>query len=292
MKKLLFVLSAIVSMQSALLAQDPILSQPYANPLTLNPAFAGTADGQRMGANFRDDWANYNGAYFTTYNISYDRNVIDSDYGIGGAANIEGSGGYYTYHNYLFAISRQIHIKSFTLSIGASYEYNQFTTHWAEIPGFISNTTETNNTFSGGILGYGKYYFAGVSLYNTTPPFENTQLNYYKVNAGLMIPAGDLIVSPTISFQERYYNTEIMELFIAESHVTVAGGYEINQSQNSLIFTAGYHNNYIRAAITGDFYIATDMAQAATALELSVAYMVHYKNDCFKKKVAFNGPMF
>ena len=39
-----------------LLAQDVQYSQFYANPLFLNPAFAGSTEMARLGVNFRNQW--------------------------------------------------------------------------------------------------------------------------------------------------------------------------------------------------------------------------------------------
>ena len=47
-------------------AQDPAFSQFYANPLYLNPAFAGTNDCPRVNLNYRDQWPGIGRTYVTT----------------------------------------------------------------------------------------------------------------------------------------------------------------------------------------------------------------------------------
>ncbi len=66
---LTFILVWIYTMK--LCAQDPEYSQFFANPLTLNPAFAGTSELGRTIVNYRNQWPQ-KGATYTTYAVSYD----------------------------------------------------------------------------------------------------------------------------------------------------------------------------------------------------------------------------
>ena len=54
------------------LAQDPQFTQFYANPLYLNPAFAGSTRCPRVGLNYRNQWPSLNKAYITE-SASYDQ---------------------------------------------------------------------------------------------------------------------------------------------------------------------------------------------------------------------------
>jgi len=55
-----------------ILAQDPGYSQFFANPVYLNPAFAGTTELPRVAMNYRNQWPQ-KGATFTTYFLSYNQ---------------------------------------------------------------------------------------------------------------------------------------------------------------------------------------------------------------------------
>ena len=57
--KILIALSALVFTTETASAQDPAFSQFYANPLYLNPAFAGTNICPRVNLNYRDQWPGY-----------------------------------------------------------------------------------------------------------------------------------------------------------------------------------------------------------------------------------------
>ena len=79
--KVLFLLIAIICSGAAnkVKAQDPEFSQFYANPLYLNPAFAGTARCPRISLNYRNQWPGISGTFITT-SASYDQHV-ESLYG-------------------------------------------------------------------------------------------------------------------------------------------------------------------------------------------------------------------
>src|SRR5436189_5376057 len=64
-------------------AQDPEFTQFYANPLYLNPAFAGSAKCPRLNLNYRNQWPALTGT-FVTYSASYDQHFD----GIGGGLGL------------------------------------------------------------------------------------------------------------------------------------------------------------------------------------------------------------
>jgi len=81
MKRIFIVFSLLVfSVISQ--AQDPEFTQFYANPLYLNPAFAGTAKGPRFVMNYRNQWAGLPYS-FITYSGSYDQHFDAIGGGIG-----------------------------------------------------------------------------------------------------------------------------------------------------------------------------------------------------------------
>ena len=63
-------------------AQDPQFTQFYANPLYLNPAFAGTARCPRVVMNYRNQWPALTGTFVTT-SASYDQHVDGLTGGLG-----------------------------------------------------------------------------------------------------------------------------------------------------------------------------------------------------------------
>jgi type IX secretion system PorP/SprF family membrane protein len=63
-------------------SQDPQFTQFYASPLYLAPSFAGSTEGQRFVANYRNQWSFIPGSY-QTYSISFDQNISTYRSGIG-----------------------------------------------------------------------------------------------------------------------------------------------------------------------------------------------------------------
>ena len=98
-------------------AQDPQFTQFYANPLYLNPAFAGTARCPRVVLNYRNQWPALTGTFVTT-SASFDQHVDGIMGGLGllvthdqagkGTLNTTTVSGIYSYQQ---AISRKFSMK-------------------------------------------------------------------------------------------------------------------------------------------------------------------------------------
>ena len=63
-------------------AQDPQFTQFYASPLYLAPSYAGGTPGQRVVANYRNQWSIVPGT-FQTFSLSYDHNFPHFKSGLG-----------------------------------------------------------------------------------------------------------------------------------------------------------------------------------------------------------------
>src|SRR5215216_1092358 len=81
MKKVTLTIIVLV-ISFATYAQDPEFSQYYAAPLSLNPAFSGTASDHRFISNYRNQWPNITNG-FVTYALSYDYNMENLNSGLG-----------------------------------------------------------------------------------------------------------------------------------------------------------------------------------------------------------------
>src|SRR6185295_5154662 len=75
---LIFLCASFVSV----FGQDPEFTQFYANPLYLNPAFAGSQKCPRVCLNYRNQWPSLSGN-FVTYSASYDQFIDPIAGGIG-----------------------------------------------------------------------------------------------------------------------------------------------------------------------------------------------------------------
>ena len=119
-RKLKWALLGVILLASGTVgAQDVGFSQFYANPLYLNPGFAGTAVAPRISLNYRAQWPGLVSA-FTTVSASYDQYVNDLHGGVGvllmtdrvgdhGALSTNMAGVIYAFN---FRISRTINISA------------------------------------------------------------------------------------------------------------------------------------------------------------------------------------
>ena len=131
--------------------QDQQLSQFYAAPMYLNPAFTGNTIQSRVAANYRKQWIKVPGA-FTSYSFSYDQFLRKYKSGVGlvfindkagsGALRYTSIGGLYSY---VFQLSRNVGVRA---GVRASYvtrdlDFNKLTFADQIIRDDPSNTVET-----------------------------------------------------------------------------------------------------------------------------------------------------
>lgn len=128
MRKVLTILFILYCQQ--LFSQDVEFSQYYANPLYLNPAFAGSDEMSRISLNYRTMLPTSFGDY-TTYSASYDQYFDGIGGGLGfqlindrqaqGAVNALAINLVYSYH---FKLKKQ-----WSVNLGFQVGYNIHSTH-------------------------------------------------------------------------------------------------------------------------------------------------------------------
>lgn len=231
MKKLiggLFILISLLSQE--LRAQDIHFSQFYANPIFLNPAFAGSVRCPRIVTSYRNQWPGIDGNY-VTYAASFDRHLDDLGGGIGVLAYNDRMGsGVVSTSSVSAMYSYQVNVnRSFSLRAGIQMTYVQRSIDPSKMNfgdqidpkyGFIFNTnekfTKTLNTypdFSAGIIGFGNRFFGGLAVHHISQPDEafikqgtgsSILPRKYTAHAGAIIPIDDqddFTISPNAIFQ-------------------------------------------------------------------------------------------
>ena len=189
LKNLLLICLTSIAFQTAL-SQDPTFTQFYANPIYLNPAFAGSHGCPRFSLNYRNEWPNLSGNY-TTYSASYDQHLKSISGGLGvlvthdeqGQGSIKTSmlGLIYSYH---LKVTRK-----FSLRFGAQAAYYQKSLDWSKLTfgdmidprkGFIYDTGDqprggSANFFdaSMGFVGYTQNFFFGLTAHHLNQPDES-----------------------------------------------------------------------------------------------------------------------
>jgi len=307
-KRLLFVVIAILALSSEFsYAQDPQFTQFYANPLYLNPAFAGTARCPRIILNYRNQWPALSGT-FVTYNASYDQHVDALAGGIGLIATIDKAGeGTLTSSFYSGIYSYQLTVsRNFSLKFGAQASFIQKAVDWNKLTfgdqiddrnGFIYNTREiqgvtrrNNVDFSAGVLGFSKKYFAGFSAHHLTQPDEYLQSGPSPLpmkitgHAGAVIPiqgADATSISPNILFQKQQ-DFQQLNLGIYMQKGPLVGGIWY-RNQDSFILLLGFQQNLFKFGYSYDVTVSKLSNSSAGSHEVSFALQL----DCKPKKKKF-----
>lgn len=308
-KRLLYISLVLLGCASSndLMAQDPIFSQFYANPLYLNPAFAGTARCPRFVMNYRNQWPGISGQYIT-YSASYDQHVdaIAGGLGILVTNDKAGQGGILTTTNFSAIYSYQLPItREFSMKFGFQGTYYQKSVDWNKLNfgdmidarrGFIWNTQETPNQIkrtnpdiSAGILGFSKRYFFGFSAKHITEPDEGfigqSKLPIrYTAHAGAVIPfqkGGDSFISPNILYQRQQdFNELNLGLYITKG--PIVGGLWYRNS-DSFIALIGFQQNLFKCGYSYDVTVSKLTNQTAGSHELS--FQLQF--ECKPKKKKF-----
>lgn len=186
---LLLTITAILGFAGTSYAQDPQFTQFYANPLYLNPAFAGTAICPRLIMNYRNQWPAISGT-FVTYSASYDQHIDALGGGIGVIVTNDraGEGTLNTLSASLMYSYRLEVSRKFSVKVGAQASYYQKKIDWDKLTfgdmideryGFVYETQEQAPNlsvgfmdFSAGILGFSERFYFGFAAHHLTQPDE------------------------------------------------------------------------------------------------------------------------
>jgi type IX secretion system PorP/SprF family membrane protein len=291
-------------------AQDPEFTQFYANPLYLNPAFAGTARCPRLVMNYRNQWPALSGTFVTT-SASYDQHVESISGGLGLLVTRDNAGrgtltttmvsGIYSYQQ---AISRK-----FSLKAGFQVSYFQKALDWSKLTfgdqiddrrGFIYNTQEiprggtvNNVDFSAGLLGFSDVFYVGAAVHHLTEPNEslivgNSPLPMkFTGHAGAVIPLdkknrySETNISPNVLYR-RQGEFQQLNLGVYVNKGPLVGGvwYRFNDSFIALV---GIQTDVIRFGYSYD--VTTSDLTTSNAGSHEVSLSVQF--DCRPKRSKF-----
>ncbi|HOI32889.1 MAG: PorP/SprF family type IX secretion system membrane protein [Bacteroidales bacterium] len=291
--------------------QDAAFSQFYANPMYLNPAFAGNTECGRLNLNYRNQWPSVSNAY-VTYSLAYDQSLaaINSGYGVMFMNDQQGDGAYNrTAINAFY--SYQLRLTSGTnLSFGVRGAYYQEKLSWEKLifadqididNGIIHNNSnepkpENNQVsavdFGAGLLfGYEDAFFAGVAADHLTQP----QLGFYEtesipldlkltVHAGAVInltqggfgnyDQDDLTVQPNLMFVNQGIFSQLNAGLYVNMYPFVFGGWFRHAFENidAAMLLVGINYNNFRIGYSYDFTLSQIGANTGGAHEISLAW--------------------
>lgn len=191
--------------------QDPHFSQFYANPLYLNPAFAGTGVCPRIIMNYRNQWPSIPGSY-VTYNAGFDMHFDALSGGIGLIATSDKAGEGILMHNslnlmyaYQLKVSSSFSLRAgfqagfFQKSVDASRLTfpSQIHPRWGVVlddPGIPrGNLSNSGLDFSTGVLGFSENFYIGFAAHHLTQPDESLFGDYSELPMKMSVHTGGLI---------------------------------------------------------------------------------------------------
>jgi type IX secretion system PorP/SprF family membrane protein len=281
---------------SSAIAQDPVFTQFYANPLYLNPALAGSNICPRVCINYRNQWPAISGTYITT-SASFDRFVYPIKSGIGVLVMNDRAGqGTLSTTNISAVYSKQIRItREFAINAGFQATYGEKVLDWSKLTfgdmiedhrGFIYNTQElpgrnkkTFVDFSAGLVGFSKRYFVGAAVHHLTQPDEGligtSKLPVkFTGHAGAVIPIGDknaeASISPNILYQQQQDFRQFNLGVYFTKGALVAGLWYRNQ--DSFIVLLGIQKGVFKAGYSYDVTVSKLTNATAGSHELSIGF--------------------
>lgn len=296
-------------------AQDPQFSQFYANPLYVNPAFAGSSKVGRFVLNTRTQWPSISGS-FTTGSLSYDEhfNNINGGIGVQAVFDEQGVGTLRTISmNFIYAYEIPV-TRNFTLRTAIQAGFFQKSIDFSKLnwfdqivrtQGFINPTLEPPGTasiispnFGAGIIGYSKNFYMGFAAHNLFEPSQNFYAGAsnpvprrYTANLGLVVPIIEdrsnkrtiNLYPNVIMMSQRQFNQINLGMYISRGP-WVAGVYYRQNTVNadSYILVAGVRTGKIKVGYSYDGTVSEARTGAVNSHEVSMAFEIKKRNPRVK----------
>ncbi len=296
-------------------AQDAGFSQFFANPLYLNPAFAGTTELPRFTTSYRNQWPRMGNTY-TTYSVSYDSHIKNSSAGLGvqimhdtelnGVVNSSSASVIYSHHIKLgyesfmtLGLQSSLFFKQFNLKnlifpsgtdqlTGEIYEY---------LPAQYSGEKKLYPDFAVGAMGQHDEYFWGVSVHHITRPDESiikgdhkgrvpvkatvhAGAKLHRLHYGLLSRAFTL--SPNILYQQQGSFKQLnFGVYMLEKSFQIGGWYRNNLDirPDALIIMAGFAKEKFQIGYSFDITLSKMSNYSYGSHEISLILYLKRKQE-------------
>lgn len=298
-------------------AQDPEFTQYYANPLFLNPAFAGSDRCPRMTMAYRNQWPAMSGSYVTQA-VSYDQHVNSIQGGLGFTVMHDQAGqntlqttritGMYAYQQ---SLTRKLSMRA---ALEASYF--QKALDWSNLTfgdmidprrGFIYETQDTprggkvqNVDFGTGLLLFTPKFHLGFAAHHLNEPNESLVVGLSRLPMKLTVHGGgkfplkknvknEVIASISPNFlYRRQAEFRQMNLGLFVNRGPLFGGVwyrgvMFTEYKDALIAVIGVESDIMRFGYSYDITVSDLTPATGGAHELSMTL----KFDCRQKKGKF-----
>ena len=292
-------------------SQDPEFTQFYANPLYLNPAFAGSAQCPRLILNYRNQWPGIENA-FQTYSGSYDQYVKKLSGGLALQMVRDGSG-QGTFQTTSASVSYAYYTninKHVSLSVGFKAGFLQKSINWEALTygdmidknkGFIYESSEqaginsrSSVDFSAGVMAFSKKAFIGFATNHLAQPQigltdqDARLMRRYTGHVGFTIPIGgdnisNLSLSPNVLFTAQDKFKQLNLGLYAKKGLLTAGFWY--RSDDAMIILVGVETSRYKIGYSYDVTISQLADGSAGAHEVSFTFQF----PCKTKKRKYTG---
>jgi type IX secretion system PorP/SprF family membrane protein len=325
-KKLLYVIVVLCLLFPGFqsFAQDPEFSQFYANPLYLNPAFAGTTYCGRLTLNYRNQWPSISKGY-VTYDAAYDQYLekINSGYGLVFMGDRQGDGALSTMlisalYSYKLRVSN-----SFNVDFGAQGTYGQIKMDWNKYifgdmidpnTGATTNPTQESEAdwnknksyvdFSAGLVaGYQDKIFGGIAVHHLNEPdnglhiqststlpmkitvHAGTEFNLSSVRFGSG-ENDEFTISPNILYQQQDKFHQLNVGMYGKAYPFIGGLWFRHNFENpdAVIVLLGFKQQSYQLGYSFDFTVSKLGISSGGAHEVSFMWEFCIYKEDYKKR--------
>ena len=260
-------------------AQDPEFTQYFANPLYLNPAFAGSARCPRMTMSYRNQWPAMSGSFVTTA-AAYDQHVETLSGGLG-----------------FIVMNDQAGRGTLSTTTASGIDPRR---------GFIYETQDIPRggmvqavDFSTGILGFTDKYYFGAAVHHLNEPNESLVVGTsrlpmkYTIHAGAVLPlqrsetGGESTISPNV-FYRRQGEFQQLNLGLYVNKGPLVGGIwyrgiMFTDYRDAFIVTLGIKSDVVQFGYSYDLTVSELTPATGGAHEISMTIQF----DCRGKRSKF-----
>ena len=311
----------VADINNKVFTQDAEFTQFYANPLYLNPAFAGTHLAPRTTLNYRNQWPGIPSTYITSC-FSYYQQIENIHGGIGVmfvndrmASSLQNNriSGIYSYQ---IKLTRNFSVRAgFEATFWQKQlNYNQLTFGDMIDPvrGFVYQTgdvfteegTRSGLDFSSGILGFSEKFYVGFAAHHLTEPNESLLSNNnsplkrkYTAHMGFHLPINgngstikedQTIISPNLLFRRQGSQQHINAgLYVQKGPYVLGSWYRLN---DALILLFGYDLGLVKIGYSYDLTISS--LSMATSGSHEISLQINFESKTKSKTSPISCPSF
>ncbi|MFA5972618.1 MAG: type IX secretion system membrane protein PorP/SprF [Lentimicrobiaceae bacterium] len=299
--------------------QDAAFSQFYANPVYLNPAFAGNRICPRISLSYRNQYPAL-GSHFVTYSAGFDTYVSSLSGGVAVLTTADMTGPLASYSgSAVYSYHLKINEK-FSMNAALQAGYYQYRLNWDQLIFEDMIETGTGEIISGNeiqppklhvgdvdfstgmVVGYDEKYYLGAAVHHiTSPDLAFYQGNISRLDARLTIHAGavfdlkqaqpgsendNLSISPNVVYMQQGDFHQLNGGMYLNFYPFVAGLWMRHNFENpdALIAMLGFQQKEFKVGYSFDFTLSKLGLPAGGAHEISFVWFLPCPKKEFKYK--------